>query len=143
MDHHEESGDGVAGFPPCSQLESHLNKALKLSENIFCEYLPILYNTFLDSPKQKERKKIQTQVGEMSFQGLSEDGTKYSFLLAAKRQEKPISQACNVIIPTNRTSLPKRASVAQSACTFTATPASLSPLIVHSNYYVLWKPFLA
>lgn len=46
---------------------------------------------------------------QVLFQGLSEDGTKYSSLLKATSQEKPNIQVCNVTILSNVTD---RASVA-------------------------------
>lgn len=76
----------------------------------------------------------------MSFQDLSEDGTKYPHLLTAKRQEKPTVQACNAIL-SNLTGFSHRASVAWNSFMATATSALPFPLIVHSNYN-LQKPFL-
>lgn len=70
----------------------------------------------------------------MSFQGLSEDGTKYSSLLTAKRQEKPNILACNVIILSNMMSFPKRASVAWTSFMVIATSAFPLSLIINSNY---------
>ena len=63
----------------------------------------------------------------MSFQGVSEGGTKYSSVLTAKSQEKPNIQACNVIIPSSMTSCPERGSVAWSSFMVIATSASLVP----------------
>ena len=62
----------------------------------------------------KGQKYKQKQLGEMSFQGVSEGGTKYSSVLTAKSQEKPNIPACNVIIPSSMTSCPEGASVAWS-----------------------------
>lgn len=72
-------------------LESNLpKKAVKLSKNIFCESLIIPYSKFqITQNKTKGEKYKQKQLGEMSFQGVSEGGAKYSSVLTANSQEKP------------------------------------------------------